>query len=661
MPRSPRIGSERRRDGRAGAHCPAGSRARRALRLGLVLAAGLSMSIGATSALGRAAFAEDPASAAASPQAAAPAPASASVNESCGTVRFSDVGWTDITATTALTARVLEALGYRTVTEILSIPVTYASMKNRQIDVYLGDWQPSMLEDRKPFLADRSIEVVRANLVGAKYTLAVPDYVAAAGVRSFNDLRRFADRFQRKIYGIEPGNNGNRMIGGMIADNRFDLGDWTLVESSEQGMLSEVDRAIRKSGWVVFLAWSPHPMNIKYRIDYLAGGDDTFGANYGGATIYTDVRQGYLGECPNVGRLLQNLSFTPDLESRMMGLILDEHLDGRNAATRFLSAHPELLHAWLAGVTTIEGRPAGEAVRRSLETHGSKLTDWLDTGDAWVVNHKIPLGQWLDAAVEYATQHAQGFFDLISQGLGRTIDALTTVLMKIPALLLIAALTAGGYLLRRSLSLAIFIAGSLLLIDNLGLWQATVQTLALVVFSTAVCMLVGVPVGIAAAHRPWLYRALHPILDLMQTIPTFVYLIPTLVLFGLGVVPGLISTVIFAIPAPIRLTHLGISSVPVQLREVGEAFGATRRQLLYKIELPHALPTIMAGITQSIMLSLSMVVIAALVGADGLGKPVVRALNSVNIAMGFESGLAIVILAIVLDRIFKRADARKDE
>jgi glycine betaine/proline transport system permease protein len=168
-----------------------------------------------------------------------------------------------------------------------------------------------------------------------------------------------------------------------------------------------------------------------------------------------------------------------------------------------------------------------------------------------------------------------------------------------------------------------------------------------------------VPIGIAAAHRPWLYKFLHPVLDLMQTIPTFVYLIPTLVLFGLGVVPGLISTVIFAIPAPIRLTHLGISSVPRQLVEVGEAFGATRPQLLFKVELPHALPTIMAGVTQCIMLSLSMVVIAALVGADGLGKPVVRALNSVNIAMGFEAGLAIVILAIILDRVFKRSNGSR--
>jgi glycine betaine/proline transport system permease protein len=198
----------------------------------------------------------------------------------------------------------------------------------------------------------------------------------------------------------------------------------------------------------------------------------------------------------------------------------------------------------------------------------------------------------------------------------------------------------------------------LLLIINLGYWQATVETLTLVLCATVVSIIIGVPVGIAAAHRPWLYTTIRPILDLMQTIPTFVYLIPTLVFFGLGMVPGLISTVVFVIPAPIRLTHLGISSVPRQLHEAGEAFGATRRQLLWKVELPYALPTIMAGITQCIMLSLSMVVIAALVGADGLGKPVVRALNTVNIATGFEAGLAIVILAILLDRVCKRPERR---
>jgi len=556
----------------------------------------------------------------------------------------------------------LEALGYRPVTEILSIPVTYAAIKNRQIDVYLGDWQPSMLEDRKPFLADGSVEVVRANLQGAKYTLAVPAYVAQAGVHSFGDLARFADRFQRKIYGIEPGNNGNRMIASLIATNRFGLKDWTLVESSEQGMLSEVDRALHKSEWIVFLGWSPHPMNIKYRMAYLAGGDDTFGANYGGATIYTDVRAGYLADCPNVGRLLRNLEFTPEIESRVMSLILDGHLDGRAAASEFLKTHLDLLDGWLAGVTTLDGRPGAEAVRHELTASRlTHLSDWLQGANQRLTAHKIPLGQWLADLVEYATDHAQGFFDLISDSLGRTISRLTALLMRVPALVLIVGVAACAYWLQRKLRLALFILAALLLIDNLGLWEATVQTLSLVLFSTLVCMILGIPIGIAAAHRPWLYRILHPVLDLMQTIPTFVYLIPTLVLFGLGVVPGLISTVIFALPAPIRLTHLGISEVPVQLREVGEAFGATRRQLLFKIELPHALPTIMAGVTQAIMLSLSMVVIAALVGADGLGKPVVRALNSVNIALGFESGLAIVILAIVLDRIFKRRGRREDE
>ncbi len=579
--------------------------------------------------------------------------------ESCRTVRFADVGWTDITATTALTARILEGLGYKTVTTILSIPVTYASIKSRQIDVYLGDWQPSMLEDRRPFLADGSVEVVRANLQGARYTLAVPAYVADAGLRSFDDLHRFADRFRHKIYAIEPGNNGNRIVASMIGANRFELGDWTMVESSEQGMLAEVDRAVRKSDWIVFLGWSPHPMNLKYRITYLSGGDDTFGA---GATIYTDVRSGYPAECPNAARLLKNLEFTPEIESRVMASILDDHLEGRAAATKFLAEHLALLDGWLDGVATVDGGPGAAAVHASLE--GSRLEnlgDRLQSANQWVVAHKLPLGRWLSTLVDYATGHAQRFFDLVSLGLGQMIAIFTSFLMRIPPLVLIVLVAAAGLLIQRSASLALFILGALLLIDNLGLWQPTVQTLSLVIFSTLVCMTLGIPIGIAAAHRPWLYRMLHPVLDLMQTIPTFVYLIPTLVLFGLGVVPGLISTVIFALPAPIRLTHLGISSVPGPLREVGEAFGATRRQLLFKIELPHALPTIMVGVTQSIMLSLSMVVIAALVGADGLGKPVVRALNSVNIAMGFESGLAIVILAIILDRIFKRTGLQKRE
>lgn len=274
----------------------------------------------------------------------------------------------------------------------------------------------------------------------------------------------------------------------------------------------------------------------------------------------------------------------------------------------------------------------------------------------WFTDHKIPLGSWLRDLVDLLNTHAQGFFDLVSLVLGGAIDGLTELLLFFSPFVLIPLLALGAWALHRSRGLVAFIAVSLLLVVNLGYWEATVQTLALVICATLVCVLVGVPLGILAARRPWFYAAIRPVLDLMQTIPTFVYLIPTLVLFGLGPVPGLISTVIFAIPAPIRLTHLGISSVPTQLLEAGKAFGATPRQLLTKVELPYALPTIMAGITQCIMLSLSMVVIAALVGADGLGKPVVRALNSVNVAMGFEAGLAIVILAIVLDRVCKRPE-----
>jgi len=271
----------------------------------------------------------------------------------------------------------------------------------------------------------------------------------------------------------------------------------------------------------------------------------------------------------------------------------------------------------------------------------------------WLVDHKIPLGSWVKSFVDLLNQHAQAVFDFVSLVIGAWIDGLTTILVAVPPLLLIAIFAGLAYLLHRSIGLAIFALLALLLVVNLGYWEATLETLSLVICSTMICVIIGLPLGIAAAHRPWLYTGLRPILDLMQTIPTFVYLIPTLVLFGLGTVPGLISTVIFALPAPIRLTHLGISSVPVQLYEAGKAFGATKRQLLFKVELPYALPTIMAGITQCIMLSLSMVVIAALVGADGLGKPVVRALNTVNISMGFEAGAAIVVLAIVLDRVFK--------
>ncbi len=276
--------------------------------------------------------------------------------------------------------------------------------------------------------------------------------------------------------------------------------------------------------------------------------------------------------------------------------------------------------------------------------------------EAWITGHKIPVGHWMANFIELFKTRSASVFDAISSGLGTVVDGTTALMTAIPGPVLVLILAALSYLIRRSWVLTAFVTASLLFIMNQGYWDATVETLSLVLFSALVSTLIGVPLGIAAAHRPALYQVMRPVLDLMQTLPTFVYLIPTLVLFGLGTVPGLISTVIFALPAPIRLTHLGITSVPRPLLEAGEAFGATRRQLLWKVELPSARATIMAGVTQCIMLSLSMVVIAALVGAGGLGVPVVRALNQVRIDMGFEAGFAIVLLAIILDRVCRPAD-----
>jgi len=272
----------------------------------------------------------------------------------------------------------------------------------------------------------------------------------------------------------------------------------------------------------------------------------------------------------------------------------------------------------------------------------------------WLTDNKIPIGKWAKAVVDWLTEHGAWLFDGLADGLEAMIAAILWCLQQPHPLIVITVFTALSYWLRRSWAVAAAVAVGFLFIVNQGYWEETTETLTLVLSSCVVCMGLGVPIGIAAAHRPRLYAGLRPVLDLMQTLPTFVYLIPAIVFFGIGMVPGLIATTIFVIPASIRLTHLGISTTPLALLEAGTAFGTTRTQLLWKIELPYALPQIMAGLTQTIMLSLSMVVIAALVGADGLGVPVVRALNSVNTALGFEAGLVIVVLAILLDRIFRR-------
>ena len=563
--------------------------------------------------------------------------------ESCRDVRLADIGWTDVTATTALLATILRDIGYRPAITVLSVPVTFAAMKHGDIDVFLGNWMPAQAANRRAFLADGSLEIVRANLTGARYTLATPAYSFAAGLRSFADIARFGPALGYRIYGIEPGNDGNRHILEMVAHNSFNLGSFTLVESSEQAMLAQVERAYHAHAPIVFLAWDPHPMNLRFELRYLPGGDAVFGPNFGGATVYTLTRAGLLARCPNLARLLRNLAFTPAEESELMAAMLDQHASPETAARNWLSAHPAARSAWLAGVYRADGRPA-LAVQDGDRGGSGAFQDW-------VMRHKIPVGEFMTALVEFTKTHGTWVFAGIAALVRGSVGGLSAVLRAVPSPLLLGFMVILAWLLRRSLASAAFVALALLFIMNQGYWPESLETLSLVLVAAAASSLIGIPLGVAAAHRPRLYAALRPLLDLMQTLPTFVYLIPTLVLFGLGVVPGLISTVIFALPAPLRMTQLGISRVPRELLEAGEAFGATRLQLLWKVELPSAAPSILAGLTQCIMLSLSMVVIAALVGAGGLGVPVVRALNTVQVGTGFEAGLVIVLLAIILERL----------
>ena len=308
--------------------------------------AGGVLALSATAALNTAARAAEPAS--------------------CKLVRFSDIGWTDVTATTALTSALLSNLGYTTKITVLSVPVTYQSLKNKDIDVFLGNWMPSMEADRKPFTDDHSIDVMGANLTGAKYTLAVPDYVYDSGLHDFADLAKFGDALHNKVYGIEPGNDGNRHVLDMIRDNANGLGKFELVESSEQGMLAEVERDVRTRKPIVFLGWEPHPMNTMFHMKYLTGGDSTFGPDFGGATVFTNTRAGYAAECPNVGKLLSNLHFALDAEDTMMGSILQEHAEPDAAVGAWMKAHPEAVRAWLSGVTTFDGQPGEAAVMAKI-------------------------------------------------------------------------------------------------------------------------------------------------------------------------------------------------------------------------------------------------------------------------------------------------------
>ncbi|MDQ2094062.1 choline ABC transporter substrate-binding protein [Rhodalgimonas zhirmunskyi] len=284
----------------------------------------------------------------------------------CGTVTFSDVGWTDITATTAAATTVLEGLGYETDVRVLSVPVTYVSLEQGDVDVFLGNWMPTMEADIAPYREKGTVDTVRTNLEGAKYTLATNAAGAALGINSFAAIAAQADALDETIYGIEPGNDGNRLIMDMIADNAFGLKEFDVKESSEQGMLSQVARLTKKDEPIVFLAWEPHPMNANFDLTYLEGGDDWFGPNYGGATVHTNTRAGYVDECPNVGALLKNLEFTLKMENEIMGAILNDGEEAPEAAKAWLKANPQVLEGWLAGVTTKDGAEGLAAVKASL-------------------------------------------------------------------------------------------------------------------------------------------------------------------------------------------------------------------------------------------------------------------------------------------------------
>ena len=287
--------------------------------------------------------------------------------EGCDKVIFSDVGWTDITATTATSALILEALGYETEIKVLSVPVTYAGLAGGDIDVFLGNWMPTMEADIAAYRDAGTVETVRTNLEGAKYTLATNEAGAALGITDFAGIAANKDALEGQIYGIEPGNDGNRLILDMIASGPFKLDGFEVVESSEQGMLAEVKKATEDGKPIVFLGWEPHPMNANFKMTYLTGGDDYFGPNLGGASVATNVRKGYVAECPNTGKLLGNLAFTLPMENEIMGSILNDGTDPADAARAWLAANPTVWTPWLDGVTTKDGGDAVAAVTAALQ------------------------------------------------------------------------------------------------------------------------------------------------------------------------------------------------------------------------------------------------------------------------------------------------------
>jgi glycine betaine/proline transport system substrate-binding protein len=287
--------------------------------------------------------------------------------QSCDVVRLADVGWTDNMAQNGVATVVLDALGYEAKVSLLSLPITFESLANNDIDVFLDQWLPSMEGMIAPYSQAGTIDVIGPTLEGAKFTLATNPAGAALGIADFADVAAHAEALEGKLYGVEPGNDGNRLILDIIAKDDFGFGAFTLVETSEQAMIAEISSMTDDGKPAVWLAWEPHPMNVDLEITYLTGGDAWFGPNLGGATIYTNTRAGYVTDCPNTGKLFTNLKFTLPMENEIMGAILNDGADPVDAARVWLAANPTAWEGWLDGVTTKDGDDAKAAVMVALQ------------------------------------------------------------------------------------------------------------------------------------------------------------------------------------------------------------------------------------------------------------------------------------------------------
>ena len=287
----------------------------------------------------------------------------ASAQAQCDSVSFSDVGWTDITTTTSVAKQLFEALGYDVDVSVLSVPVTFASLSGGDIDVFLGNWMPAQSGAVQPYLDDGSIVSVHENLQGTIYTLAVPAYTYEKGLKDFADIAKFSEELDDTIYGIEPGNEGNDYLVSLTEANTHGLGEFEVKESSEQGMLSQVRRAVDRDEDIVFLGWAPHPMNVNFDLKYLTGGEEFFG---GEGVVNTLTRKGLVEECPNVGKLLTQLDFDLGMESEIMGSILNDGEDPDEAVLAWITANPGVLDAWLDGVTTTGGEEALPVVKSAF-------------------------------------------------------------------------------------------------------------------------------------------------------------------------------------------------------------------------------------------------------------------------------------------------------